>query len=199
MTQAKDAPTYQCLLGGSFFQNASGGPNAPITSYNSLFLPGDGSNGNEYAGNQTYNMQFWVLLDQNPDNAPQQFVAPDAQTVPAGLAALMNSQHLLVTCLCATSNLAPSGALYDFMMANGSGAALTTLESLNASLACGTGGLCVYGMISIPGQGPNSGIEWFINPAPVTYAAASGTAWGGQFPFVLMPDGAGGYVPFAQL
>jgi hypothetical protein len=38
-----------------------------------------------------------------------------------------------------------------------------------------------------------------VNPAPVTYADATQTAWAGSFPFNLVPDGIGGYVPYASL
>jgi hypothetical protein len=194
---AAPPPTYQCLLTGGLYQQSQ---SPQPTYYSSLFLPSPGfAGGNEYQGNYTSYMQFWVLLDKNPLNKPQQFVAPDYSTVPSGLAALMNNQHLLACVQSATSNVAPSGALYDFLMANGGGSGLYTLDQLNTTLACGTGAFMVYAMVSIPGQGPNSGIEWLFNPVATTYAVGGQTSWATTMPFVLMPDGIGGYIPYKSL
>ena len=196
MAEAAAPPTYQCLLNESFYQQGQGGQVKP---YCSLFLPGDSGNGVEYPGQQTNFMQFWVLLDQNPLNPPQQFASPDSSTVPAGLSQLMDSNHLLVAGFAGAGTQAPSGDLFNFMMANGSGPMLTALDQLNSNLACGVFAMAFYGMASIPGQGPASGIEFLDYPAYVTYADGTQTSWQGALPFTLMPDGTGGYVPIASL
>jgi hypothetical protein len=195
MTQAAP-PTYQCMVASNFNQDSQGN----TTSYYGLWTPGNGAMGNEYYGASSYYPQFWVLDGKNPmGGAPQYFASPDSSTIPAGLAPLMNGQNLLVAGFAGPTSYAPSGALYEFLMANGSGAILTTLEQLNASLACGVFGFAAYAIVSVSGQGPNSGVEFGVAPAPLNYAGTNNiTAAQSFFAFSLFPDNSGRYLPAAS-
>jgi hypothetical protein len=183
------AQPLQCQLTEIFNQQGGG----PLQPYLTLWLPGNRT-GNSYDAAQSFYAQFWVLSGSQPLGKPLVFSATDTSTVPAGLAPLMTSKNIVVAGFANFGTQAPSGALFNFLMANGSGAMLTTLEAMNASMACGVYGPVFYGLVAIPGQGPNSGVEFMDYPAQLSYAGAN-NQWAGQFPFTLQPDATGGYIP----
>jgi hypothetical protein len=188
------APTknLQCSIQGGLSSPTQGAQ----TTFSALWMPA-APYGRSYAGQTTGNhAQFWVLDDRNPMGAaPQQFVAPNASTVPPGLAALMDDKHLLVAGFFGYGTNTPSGALYDFFMDNGAGDSLIGLEQMSTSLACGCSFSAAYFVVSIPGQGPRSGVEFLRAPVPMTYASAQQQVWYTMFGFYLFPDNAGRYLP----
>jgi hypothetical protein len=195
---AAPSTTYQCQIQAGFNQQQQGAQ----TPYLSLWLPGSSGRGVNHNGQSSNMAQFWVLDDRNPLGvAPQYFIAPNLSTVPAGLAALMDDKHLLVASFVGYGTQTPSGALFDFLMANGAGGTLSALEQMSLTLACGMTITTAYAVVAIPGQGPRSGVEFLKAPIPVTYTSPSQTAWFTMFGFYIFPDPNGGYIPsrsFAQ-
>ncbi|HUZ24773.1 MAG TPA: hypothetical protein VMV07_13520 [Streptosporangiaceae bacterium] len=122
------------------------------------------------------------MLDRaNPLQKPQSFVGSDSTTVPAGLIPLMDNQHILVAAVLASSTYrVPQGPLYRFLMANGAGTVLATVENLNTGMACGIRCMFSYVLVSVAGGNEGPGIEYLDLPAPLTYAVSTSPEAGDQ-------------------
>ena len=196
-SQTAPAPV-QCLVNQQHKWSRNEG-SITISGSSMLWLPNFAGGGNPGWSSDTQTPRFWVLSRSAPLATPQSFVASDATTVPDGLAALMDSQHILVAAVLADSWRVPQGPLYDFLMANGAGTALATVERLNAGMACGLQCMFAYVLVSVPGGGEAPGIEFLDMPAPITAAVGpQGTFISigvSLAAFELVPEDDGSYFP----
>lgn len=195
---AGEPTTIQCLVN----QSRSYGPSGLVGGASTLWLPGGISSGGDPGwdpGNQA--PRFWVLDRATPLQQPLSFVASDYTTVPPGLQQALDHNHILVAAVLAYNYRVPQGPLYDLLMANGAGTALTAVENVNTFLACGVQAMFSYVLVSVaaPDEG-EEGLEFLELPAPLTDFLPSadipdyqGTSFA-LFDLVLDPDD-GRYFP----
>ena len=140
--------------------------------------------------------RFWVLNRANPIAKPTTFVAPDSNTVPAGLAELMDADHLLVAGIFSDAHRVPQGALFNFLVDNGAGAALSMIENLNVNAACGLQCMFAYTMVSVAGGNEGPGIELLTVPVPMhSESNTSGLEALALAPFQFVREDGGMYYP----
>jgi hypothetical protein len=145
---------------------------------------------------------IWLLDRTNPQFFnPQSFECQDRVTVPNGIAPLMNADHVLVAAFIGNSTQIPQGALFAFLMANGAGDALATMERVTSNDGSGITGFTAYALISVPALGP--AIEFLSFPVPALDLRGSASApslWlGAYFPFELNLGSDGKYLPERSL
>jgi hypothetical protein len=148
---------------------------------------------------------IWLLDRANPQffNKPGSFFeCQDRVTVPNGIAPLMNADHVLVAAFVGDSTQIPQGDLFAFLMANGAGDALATMERVTSNDGSGINGLTAYALVSVPALGP--AIEFLEFPVPAVDLRAVLSSvpklWlGAYFPFELNLGSDGKYLPERSL
>lgn len=146
---------------------------------------------------------IWMLDRSNPQLwQPQPFECNDRVTVPDGVAPLLDANHVLVALFVGNSAQLPQGALFDFLMANGAGNALATMERVSSNQGSGIGGYFAYALVAVPAIGPAMEFLQFPVAAVDLRLGAPGTneLWlAAYFPFELNLADDGKYVPERSL
>lgn len=191
--QTPSGDVIQCLVTHQAFwpTGASGPSSGGSTLYSANFSDSGGPSWDP----ATQLPRFWVLDRANPLAKPTSFVAVDPNTVPAGLQALMDGNHLLIVGILSDATRVPQGPLFDFLMANGSDAALSLMENLNTGMACGVRCMFAYTMVSVAGGNEGPGIEILTVPVPMDQQYTQVARSQALAPFQLIRGDSSGYYP----
>lgn len=103
---------------------------------------------------------YWiVLLDRSDLSVKLNFTFQANNAIPSQLAPFISSQGqyiLILTTIGLSSSNLPTGDFYNFLIKEGAGAQLKTLEQIYAAFNCGTWGRFGYTMVTVL-DGENSG------------------------------------------
>jgi hypothetical protein len=114
-----------------------------------------------YMPNPYTNNSFWFLvIDRTTLQVVENIIQQSNTSVPSALSSYDDPKYLLVVATVSLGTLrVPQGALYQYLVANGAGAALQRLEQISGQLNCGEIGSVAYCLVDILGETSSLGFE----------------------------------------